>query len=46
MDYTDTELEKMGYKRLGRLLGSAIYKGEEYRKISRYYIKAKDENRY
>jgi len=46
IEFTDEELEKMGYKKLGRMLGSGRYTGEDYKKVSYYYGKAKDSNRY
>ena len=44
--YSDDELKKMGYKKLGRLMGTGFYHGDEYKRISYYYDKAKTENRY
>ncbi len=46
IEFTDGELEKMGYKKLGRLMGSGRYTGEDWKKISYYYDLAKTENRY
>ena len=44
--YSDDELSKMGYKKLGRLMGTGFYHGDEYKRISYYYDKAKTQNRY
>lgn len=46
IEYSDEQLNRLGYKKLGRLLGSGRYTGEDWKKISYYYDKAKDANRY
>ena len=46
MEYSDEQLAKMGYKKLGRLMGSGRYSGEDWKKLAYYHDKAKDANRY
>ena len=46
MEYTDEQLAKFGYKKLGRLMGSGTYKGDDWKKLCYYHNKAKDEGRY
>ena len=43
--YSDEELSKMGYKKLGRLLCMG-YTGDMFKTIMFYYDKAREDNRY